>query len=64
MQQRADLAQREIAEAYGRAAGPVCHLTRGLLEALAAAVFQRTARVRETACAAAGADGCRFETLA
>ena len=53
-----------FAEAYGRAAGPVCHLTRGLLEALAVAVFQRTARVRETACAAAGADGCRFETLA
>lgn len=53
-----------FAEAYGHAAGPVCHLTRGLLEALAMAVFQRTARVRETACAAAGADACRFETLA
>ena len=53
-----------FAEAYGRATGPVCHLTRGLLEALAAVVFQRTARVRETECAAAGADGCRFETLA
>ena len=53
-----------FALAYGRAAGPICHLTRGMLEALAAAVFQRPARVRETACAATGADGCRFETLA
>lgn len=53
-----------FAAAYGRAAGPVCHLTRGMLEALAAAVFRRPARVRETACAAAGAPECRFETLA
>ena len=53
-----------FAEAYGHAAGPVCHLTRGMLEALAGAVFQRPARVRETGCAAAGASDCRFETLA
>ncbi|MGH7355816.1 MAG: V4R domain-containing protein [Candidatus Rokuibacteriota bacterium] len=53
-----------FAETYGRAAAPVCHLTLGMLEALAAALFQRPARVRETACAAAGAGDCRFETLA
>jgi predicted hydrocarbon binding protein len=51
-----------FAEAYGAAAGPVCHLIRGVLESLAASVLERPARVRETACAAAGAACCRFET--
>lgn len=52
-----------FAEAYGRAAGPVCHLTRGVLQSLAAAVLDRPRPVVETACAAAGAAACRFETV-
>ena len=52
-----------FARAYGGASGPVCHLTRGVLEALATAVLARPARVSETACAAAGAARCRFETV-
>jgi predicted hydrocarbon binding protein len=51
-----------FAEAHGPAPAPVCHLTRGVLEALAASVLERPARVVETACAAAGAAVCRFET--
>jgi hypothetical protein len=39
-------------------------IIRRVVQTLATAVFQRNARVRETACAATGADGCRFETLA
>jgi predicted hydrocarbon binding protein len=50
-----------FAEAYGRAAGPVCHLTRGVLEALASAVLTGRPRVTETACVATGAPACRFE---
>jgi predicted hydrocarbon binding protein len=42
----------------------VCHLIRGVLDALAATVLARPARVRETACAAVGAARCRFETVA
>jgi predicted hydrocarbon binding protein len=49
--------------AYGGATAPVCHLTRGVLEALAAAVLDRPRPVRETACAALGAGVCRFETV-
>jgi len=52
-----------FAEAYGPAAGPVCHLTRGVLESLAAAVLARPRPVAETACAAAGAPACRFATV-
>ena len=52
-----------FARAYGGAGAPVCHLTRGVLEALAASVLERRAVVRETACAAAGAARCRFETV-
>jgi predicted hydrocarbon binding protein len=51
-----------FARAYGGATAPVCHLTRGVLDALAAAVLERPAPVRETACAAMGAARCRFET--
>lgn len=50
-----------FAEAYGRADAPVCHLIRGVLEALAAAVLTGRPRVTETACAAMGAAACRFE---
>jgi predicted hydrocarbon binding protein len=53
-----------FAEAYGRATAPVCHLTRGVIEALATMVFSGRARVTETACAAAGAAACRFEARA
>jgi predicted hydrocarbon binding protein len=52
-----------FAEAYGPASAPVCHLTRGVLEALAAVALDRPARVVETACAAMGASHCRFETV-
>jgi predicted hydrocarbon binding protein len=50
-----------FAEAYGPATAPVCHLTRGVLESLAAVVLGRPVRVSETACAAMGARECRFE---
>jgi predicted hydrocarbon binding protein len=50
-----------FAEAYGPAREPVCHLIRGVLEALASAVLTGRPRVTETACAAAGAALCRFE---
>jgi predicted hydrocarbon binding protein len=53
-----------FAWAYGGATAPVCHLTRGVLDALAAAVLERPAPVRETACTALGAPRCRFETVA
>jgi hypothetical protein len=53
-----------FARAYGGATAPVCHLTRGVLEALAARVLARPRPVRETACIALGAARCRFETVA
>ena len=52
-----------FARAYGTAAGPVCHLTRGVLEALASVVLGRPAPITETTCAAMGADRCRFESM-
>jgi predicted hydrocarbon binding protein len=52
-----------FARAYGAATAPVCHLTRGVLDALAAQVLSVPRRVSETACAAVGAARCRFETL-
>jgi predicted hydrocarbon binding protein len=55
------VADSPFARGYGGAGGPVCHLTRGVLEALATAVLGRPAPVTETACAAAGAARCRFE---
>jgi len=53
-----------FAEAYGGADAPVCHLTRGVLEALATAVLSGRPRVTETACVAMGAEACRFEARA
>lgn len=50
-----------LAQAYGAAPGPVCHLTRGVLERLAEVAFGQTAVATETACAATGAPACRFE---
>jgi uncharacterized protein len=50
-----------FAEAYGPSTAPVCHLTRGVLESLAAVTLGRAARVTETDCAAMGAAQCRFE---
>ena len=50
-----------FAEAYGPAAGPVCHLTRGVLERLAELALGRPVAAVETACVAAGAPACRFE---
>jgi predicted hydrocarbon binding protein len=51
-----------IAEAYGPSSQPVCHLTRGVLESLAASVLEHPRQVVETDCAAAGAAACRFST--
>ncbi len=50
-------------EASGVADHAVCHLTRGVLEALAASVLAQPVPVVETACAATGAAACRFETV-
>jgi predicted hydrocarbon binding protein len=50
-----------VAEAYGHSAVPVCHLTRGVLESLAASIFGGPRTVVETACVATGAPACRFE---
>jgi len=49
-----------VAESYGPASAPVCHLIRGVLESLAAATFGRPSTVVETACVAMGAPACRF----
>ena len=49
-----------VAEAYGPASAPVCHLIGGVLESLAAATFGRPSTVVETACVAMGASACRF----
>ena len=50
-----------VAAAYSAAAGPVCHLTRGVLERLAELALAGPAVVTEIACAATGAPLCRFE---
>jgi predicted hydrocarbon binding protein len=50
-----------FADAYGESRAPVCHLTRGVLEALGSAVLTGRPRVTETACTAMGAPACRFE---
>ena len=57
------VADSAFARAYGGATAPVCHLTRGVLEALATSVLNRRVRVIETACAAVGALRCRFQTV-
>jgi predicted hydrocarbon binding protein len=51
-----------FAEAYGPSATPVCHLTRGVLESLAAATLGGAPRMVETECLAMGNPRCRFET--
>jgi len=53
-----------FAEAYGASRAPVCHLTRGVLEALGSAVLAGRPRVTETACVAMGTPVCRFESRA
>ncbi len=53
-----------FADAHGPSAAPVCHVTRGVLERVAEAVFDAPVRVTETACAATGAPLCRFEAHA
>jgi predicted hydrocarbon binding protein len=58
------VANSPFAEAHGRAPEPVCHLTRGVLEALAENIFGGRVSVRETHCEAAGASHCRFEARA
>ena len=50
-----------FAAAYGASPRPVCHLTRGVLEALTDAAFGARWIVRETECAAVGHAACRFE---
>ena len=50
-----------FAESYGVARAPVCHLTRGVLDALAREVLTGRPRVAEIACVAMGAPACRFE---
>ncbi len=52
-----------FAEAHAAAGDPVCHLTRGVLEALAENLFGRPVPVHETHCEAAGAQRCRFEAV-
>jgi len=52
-----------FARVYGRAGAPVCHLTRGVLQTLASTVLEAPVAVAETACAAVGAERCRFETV-
>src|SRR4030095_7311315 len=51
-----------FAEAYGPSTPRVCHLIRGVLESLAAVTLAGAPFVLETACAAMGADACRFVT--
>jgi predicted hydrocarbon binding protein len=51
-----------FAEAYGPSATPVCHITRGVLESLAAVTLGGAPRMVETACAAMGDPRCRFES--
>jgi predicted hydrocarbon binding protein len=53
-----------FAETYGKASASVCHLTRGVLESLAVTALGGPATVLETACAATGAERCRFEARA
>jgi predicted hydrocarbon binding protein len=53
-----------FAEAYGASTRPVCHLTRGVLEALTVTIFGAPTAVTEVECAAMGAAACRFEATA
>src|SRR5262249_17972547 len=57
---RRSVRRSAVAEPYGPASAPVCHLIRGVLESLAASTFARPSTVVETACVAMGASACRF----
>jgi len=50
-------------EAHGSSDTPVCHLIRGVLQALADDVFRRAVRIVESECAATGASRCVFEAV-
>lgn len=52
-----------FAEAYGPADHGVCHLIRGVLAGLAAAIFDAEVAATEVACAAQGAPLCRFTVV-
>ena len=52
-----------FAVGFGRSETPVCHAITGMLRAVAGLVFGRPAVSREIACAACGADACRFEAV-
>ncbi len=58
-----EVANSPFAAGHGPSDGPVCGPVAGMLAAVAEMVLERPARVRETACAAAGAPACRFEAL-
>lgn len=51
-----------FAAAYGPSPTPVCHLTRGVLDSLAAVTLAGHPRMVETACTAMGDLRCRFES--
>ena len=51
-----------FAAAYGPSATPVCHLTRGVLDSLAAVTLAGQPRMVEAACTAMGHPRCRFES--
>ena len=50
-----------FAQGYGAASEPVCHAIKGMLRAVAAMVFEAPVDACEPACAACGANDCRFE---
>lgn len=56
-----DVHSSPFAEAYGEADAGVCHFIRGVLGGLGAGIFDADVEARETQCAAAGADRCRFQ---
>lgn len=59
---RVEVRHSPFAEAARSAQKPVCHLLRGVLAGMIAAIAGRPAECRETACEAGGDAACRFET--
>ena len=49
-----------FAEAYGRSAHPVCHMTRGVMAGMGQTLFGENLTASETHCLAKGDDLCRF----
>ena len=49
-----------FAEAYGKSAQPVCHLTRGVMAGMAQTLFNEEIAAAETHCLAKGDHLCRF----